>query len=243
MKRWLMIVALMALMIVPAISAQLVYEKDTNFNLKIPCTFNNSYCSSSAVCTLTYIDPDTETLIDNKTMTNNGAYHNYSIVNTSETGIYIATIFCTDSGFAGVESFEILITPNGEIADSGKSLVSLAMLFGLLLFFAFSIGGIFYVKDTRGKFSLYWVTHLLAIAITFIAWQTASGTLSSTPFVGAFFRIIFFVVLIAFLPMFFIGIFFIIKFHFINKNVMELVNAGYSEEDAMRLAEKAANTE
>lgn len=225
-------------------SAQLVYPKDQNFELKIPCS-NETYgrmCSASSKCYLTYISPDTTTLIDNQTMTNSGSIHNYTIVNTSKLGSYMATVSCNDGDFWGTETFEVLITNNGEIPDTAKSIIDLAMLFGLLLFLVFSVMGIFYVKDIRGKFALYWVSHLLSIAVSFIAWQS-SAVVSYSPFLEGFFRIIFFVVLTGFLPMFFIGIFFIIKYHFISKNAMELMDSGYDEEHAWRLAEKAAKNE
>jgi len=239
MQKLMVIITLTLLIIVPTISAQLIFEKDSNPNLKIPCIINGSICSPSSECWLTYIAPNTTTLVDNQSMTNAGPYHNYT-VDASRLGIYTATVSCFDNGWWGTNTFEILVTPNGEQPDTAKSIVDLAMLFFLIVLLVFSILGIFTINNVNAKFALYWVSHLLAIGVTFIAWQTSSGVLSYSPFVGEFFRIAFFVLLVAFLPMFLLSIFFIIKFHFINKNVMDLINAGYEREDAERIALRSA---
>jgi hypothetical protein len=105
----------------------LIYEKNTTIDLKVPCFNNNTFCSPSAICNITIIYPNASVLINNQLMTNGGAFHNYTLTSTNTIGEYQSYMVCNDGGELGYSTFTFMITPNGQGYNIGTM-----MLFGLI---------------------------------------------------------------------------------------------------------------
>ena len=137
------------LLILPVISAQLLYPSEEEVELKIPCINNGTLCSDTATCSLTIVYPNSSTLIDLDSMTNNAGQFTYDLTasQTSVTGIYHCTMNCTDNSIQGTSTFEYEITTNGNASPDGSTIIFFSLLF--LLVCASLVGLFLY---TLGKF-------------------------------------------------------------------------------------------
>jgi hypothetical protein len=158
-------------------------------------------------------------------------------------GDYSYQIKCQGNGVGGYSTGQYKVTYTGTEVTVQESILYFAFIFLLLTLIMSATFGIFYFNDTRGRLALYWTIHLLTIALTFMLWNMGYNILEYNTFIPEFFRILFFLSIITFLPMFFLSIVYIIKQHFINKNVMDLINSGYDQNDAERIAMRAAKNE
>lgn len=96
-------------------SPDLLFASNQEFDLKIPCVNNGSYCGSTAQCNVTVIYPNGEILLDNSPMTNKDSFHNITISQSqnNQLGVHTASATCCDSGFCGEDTFTIEITGDG----------------------------------------------------------------------------------------------------------------------------------
>jgi len=92
-KKLLIILGILVLL--PLISSQQIYPEDSNVDLKVPCYNNNTYCSAASVCNITIIEFDGDILVDNIQMTQNTAYHNYTLntTQTAESGTFYLQLY------------------------------------------------------------------------------------------------------------------------------------------------------
>ena len=144
-KKILLIVLFGMLFLLPVISSQQIYSEATEINLKVPCFNNNTYCSSSTECNITIIKYDGDILVDNLLMTNNTAYHNYTLnkTQTEDSGEYRASVICNDAGDLGKSTFDYIITPTGKATTISSAIVQgliLFLMFGVTVFFLFFAG-------------------------------------------------------------------------------------------------------
>ncbi len=109
MKLYLFFFFFLILLASPVLAAQNDLSKPINvaYDLNLKCFNNGTFCSSSAVCTLTYEDPDGIIVIDNATLTNQVNFHNITITQSqnSKFGTWWGTQVCFD--------------PSGDIIGSG----------------------------------------------------------------------------------------------------------------------------
>ena len=140
MRKELFFVALFVLLISLnfAQAADYSYKVDTEADIKIPCFNDDNYCSDTAECYLTINYPNGVNMINNQTMTNNGAYHNYTLSTTytSVIGTYFASVVCLDDTTYGSSTFTYEITSTGasdELMNNIMFFVFLAFAIGLLI--------------------------------------------------------------------------------------------------------------
>lgn len=129
----MMIVMLLVINGVMFISAQQTFQQDQPIDLKIQCIINGTYCSGSAFCNVTIQYPNGTLLVNNKGMTNQISFYNYSLPSTSNLGNYLCSATCCDAGFCGTDSdCDYSITPTGD--DRGISLFLILIICGFFLF-------------------------------------------------------------------------------------------------------------
>jgi len=116
------------------------FKKGTDVDLKIPCVNEGSACSASAVCNITVNDPNSNNIIDNQEMTNSGAFHNYTLINTETIGEYQATVFCIDGTDADYTTFSLATTENGQEQNDWTFILAIAITIGFLLILAVNLG-------------------------------------------------------------------------------------------------------
>lgn len=140
-------------------------------------------------------------------------------------------VICADAG-----SFEV--TPTGYELTTPRIVLNTTLLFVLVLFFLISLFLMFHIEHYIAKFTLYWVSHLLLILITFIGWQYGvDGVLIGTAVTGIF-RWLFLIITIAVFPMVILSITWIVYIHLFNEHFEKLLDKGEDPETAFALSKK-----
>ena len=138
------------LLVLPLITSQ-VYERDTQFDLRIPFEVNGSFADDTALCNISIDYPDSSTLFENNSMTNIGTGRfNITILSTqsNQLGDYDWVAFCCEGTncAAGYGIFEV--TPSGSDAINSGEGISLSLaIFSILI-----IAIIFFVTSFKVKF-------------------------------------------------------------------------------------------
>lgn len=133
--RKLILIMLVAMLLVPMAMASdedLTYKQSQNIDLKVGCRNNGTYCSTSAICNLTLVSPDTSTIVENERMTNKYSYHNYTLPMLDVIGTYNAAVDCCDNGDCNTKNFKIQI---GALEPFPYYIIVIMLLaWGMLLF-------------------------------------------------------------------------------------------------------------
>lgn len=116
--------------------------------------------------------------------------------------------------------------------------IGVTLLFGLFIFFILALIGLIKLEDYRGKFALYWVCHVLMVAITFTAWDISRDSLITGSAVTGIFKVFFYFCTIAVFPMVILSIAWIIYIHAFNEHFQKLVDKGETPESAFKMASK-----
>lgn len=172
----------LTILVISNVSAGLTFQRGSTINFKLPCYNNGSYCSATAECYFTLAYPNSTILVDNQTMTNGGAYHSYTIPDSSVVGTYAGSVVCLDSGYTGYSTFEIDITPEG-MSDNQMWYV----LAGLVMGFVFVY--MFVYKKNRFVGSI--LIFGMGIAVTYISTTTIMRVVGGVIFISALITLIY----------------------------------------------------
>lgn len=139
----------------------------------------------------------------------------------------------------GMKPTEFEVTEGGvDFESEGRSNLTIGLLAILVFLLFVSLYAMFNVENYIGKFTLYWVSHLLLTLITFIGWQIGvEGVLSAVALTGIF-KIMFWVLIIAVTPMMIASISWIVYIHTYNEHFQKLIEKGYDTEEAFRIMDK-----
>lgn len=136
------------------------------------------------------------------------------------------------------------VTGSFEVNDYGEALTdaqshtfNYSMIFMMILFIS-ALVGLFKVENYIGKFALYWVCHLLFIAGTFSVWQFNSGYAVAFVGLAGVFKILFWVGIVAVLPMILLSLAWIFYIHTFNEHFQKLVDKGMDTESAFRMSKR-----
>lgn len=163
---------------------------------------------------------------------------NVSGGNFTKADIYYYHVHCNDSYLGGYTSSSLQITNNGEEVTTAKGIFQLGLIFILTLFFILSVFGIFHFENYISKFTMYWVTHLFGIALTFVLWTTANSFLTDAPFLISFFHTLFWILLIAVFPMMILSMVYVLYIHTMNDHIKKLIEGGVEPEEAFKIAKE-----
>jgi hypothetical protein len=103
----------MALFLIPLVSATDTYQQNKAFNYNKACTVDGAFCDSSFTCNLTLETPNKKVIINNKMMSMNGSFYNFSIGPQASMGIYNKIMNCENGTAAGTNTEPIEITGDG----------------------------------------------------------------------------------------------------------------------------------
>ena len=187
------------------------------------CTYNN-------ITSIQY--PNETKIILDVIMTRRGTEYNYTYCFPEANGQYNINGFGDLGGESTVWAYTLLLTPNGEDPTTPKLLLHYGGIFILILFLLASIIGMTKLKDPKGIFALYWISHLLFVAVTFMLWNGSLNLLTSAPFVIGFFRILFWVGTISILPMILLSVAWMIIITATSKEITRLIDKGFDPVDA-----------
>lgn len=187
MDKILVILLFGILFLIPLISSTQIYQKETDFDLKVPCFNNDTYCSPASLCNVTIISFNGSSIIDNLEMTYNIAFHNYTLnrTQTTESGEYTTSVICNDNGVLGYSTYNFIITPTGKSLSTSSAIVQgliLIVMFAVTIFFLiFS-----YTTDSPGIKLFFnmlsYITLFLTVGTGYIILQSSEvqGNLSFT---------------------------------------------------------------
>lgn len=169
------LIGILIFLVIP-VSAE-IYAKDKNVGIKQPCYNDGAYCSSTAECNITVYYPDNSVLIDNKAMTNQISFHNYTL-NASDiniSGDYSYCITCIDSGLNASECFEFTINPPGiEPTESRTNALSRGIWFFMIISILLFGVGFMFTKSMPVRLTFFvfaGVFALITINLMFVTLQ------------------------------------------------------------------------
>jgi len=121
------------------ISGQLIFQQNDLIDLKLPCSYNGTFCDTTALCNASINYPNETSLVDNVKMTNTGnGRPNVTLSDTSVVGTYQGYYCCIQNSYGDCDTFEFEITPSGSILSTGEGIVYIvfvaALIFTFLLF-------------------------------------------------------------------------------------------------------------
>lgn len=219
---------LFIVVIIGSVAAQDYYAQGSGVDLRISCNIVN--CSNGIV-NITVLNPNNTLLVDNQSTTKYNGYVLYNL-NLETEGSY--------SSFLASDNYSVPY--NFVVTESGVEITSPSLILGLLailvIFFFASVLVMFIVDNYIAKFTLYWVSHLLFIIITFIGWQVGvEGLLIGTSIIGIFYWL-FLITSIAVFPMVILSIAWIVYIHLYNEHMEKLIDKGEDPETAFALTKK-----
>ncbi len=243
--KYKLIFALVFLMIVvPTISSQ-IYKQATPINISIPCRFNNTQCSTAAICNVTVFDNEEVKVLANQSI--NASANSFFIVELNETqtanfGTYRIDLFCSNRKIADSPSVTFEVTPTGEELTEAQGIIYMVMLlvgfiiFGLCLWGAIkipfrdirdeedsqilSVNGLKPVKVILGFFA-----YLCLLFISTIVHDIAQSYLFLNAVEG-FFNIVHLVLMFMVYPLFLLTIIVAVKIFVTDKKNQDLLNKG-----------------
>lgn len=135
----LMLVGILLVFAFPIISAR-IYKQNSIIDLRIPCSYNGSFCAASTPCNITIEYPNSSIFIDNELMTNTGnGMPNYTLPNSAILGIYPFNVACCQAGECDTYSDDLEISYRGEEKlGSGEGLsifISVVVILVIGIFF------------------------------------------------------------------------------------------------------------
>ena len=230
-----LIVGLVLVSVVSAESGYLgIYKLGEDIRLNQVCS-DASYINISSI---TY--PDSTIAISNVAMTNlgNGEF-NYTFENVTMNGIY--SVCGISDGCEITFCYKFEVNPVGEELTIGKSVGYIGLIIFLFCLFLLSLVSIFRFKNFIAVFIISWVTYLLFFAITFICYQITDSYFYNVEFLGTFFWIIYWILLIATFPLFLCSMAYLFYIIAYNDHFRKLVEKGMSTEEAMKFSDREIN--
>ena len=191
------------LLIINLSSAQPVFRTDENVTLRVPCTVNGSYCSGGATCYGTIINPEGYAIINSELMSKNGSVFELPLDATDKdiNGEYEFHILCSDMGSSIAKNLIFFVTPNGEIATTGKGILYGGLLAVFVLLMILSIIGGFKFEHIALKTGSFMLAYLFLVGVSFIAWNLSLDYLTSAPFITSFFHLVWLITMIGAFPL------------------------------------------
>jgi len=159
--------------------------------------------------------------------------------NFSYSGGYPYGVSCQDD-YGGALTGFFQVTESGVEITEGRSILTIGLMAILVFLLFISLYSLFSIEDYKGKFALYWVSHVLLILIFFVGWQIGvEGVLGGMALTGIF-RIMFWIFTISAFPMLLLSIAWVFYIHTVNDHTKRLMEKGEDPETAFSMAKKKA---
>jgi len=204
---WLFALVIYLTIVIPLASSQEtqipVYTQSEAITLNIPCTNNGNFCPSGTNCSATIINPEQLVLINDQAMSKSGSVYQISL-NANETeviGYYELSMTCTNGAVSRTRLLQFEITPNGERPTTAKGILYAGLIILLFALFAICVYYLVNSTDLIPRIASLVLAYLFLIAVSFVAWNMALDFLTSTPFIPAMFKIIFYILVYGLLPL------------------------------------------
>lgn len=204
------------------------------------CVNIKTILNTTAVNISTLSSPDSTLLLSNAEMTKIGYTFNYSFCNTSALGTYVYDYFDAATGDVYVNDF--IISATGQDLSSAKA-TSYVIIFiiAFIVFLGFLLIGIYLPSKNKSnemtgyiiaisnlkylKIFCLCLAYLIAMFISYFAWSVCYAYLDMD-FVTTIFRFLFIAQAALLLPLFIIGIYFVIANWIHDNQVAESLSRG-----------------
>lgn len=229
------------------VSAEENFRIGTIVDLKKTCDNNGSFCSNNSVCNMTVYYPNLTVLANNVLMTNQINFHNLtfaaSVFTSANTlGTYPYVMVCDDGAFNSLTESSFILSQTGTSVSTSGSIIYFAFLVLGIIFFLLALGGAIVIPSTNEydemsgkpmkvsykkyvKYLLFFVSYLLLIWISWTAWNIHAAFLSVDAGTS-FFKVIFWALVSAAVPIFVLFVFFSIHKAFADANLAEVIERG-----------------
>lgn len=231
MKKRILIIIMLAFFL-PLVSGALTtlgfFEQGLDAKLKQLC----DDCSYNNITSIVY--PNGTTIIEDVAMTKRGTEYNYTLISnfTNTRGTYTVNGFGDEGGSDTIWVYTFYINKYGrELTEAEQGMFSLGMIL-IIIFLIVSIYGIFKIEHYIGKFTCYWIAHILFIALMFSAWQFTDGFAIGYNGLAGVFKVFFWVSITAMLPMLLLSIAWIVWIHTVTEEMRDMMEKGMSPEEA-----------
>lgn len=226
---------LFLIFLIPLVIANPIYRQSSEINLKVPCTNNGTYCSGSAVCNATLINPIGVILKNGVQMDKDIAIYNLSLAvnDTNSIGEWEFTICCVDGVDNNCRTLNFETTPNGQETTVGKSIFYMGGVFLLIFLMGLTIIGWTHSKQIHNKFIFFYLFWVLLVAMSYIAYVGSTNYLSTISFAGAFFKWAFYLSVIGILPILFGSFIFVIWRAITVPEIQRMLDHGVPEDEAL----------
>lgn len=234
MKKIIILILILGMFLLVNVSAY-----DLGAVKKDGCADLYQHCSDCSFINVTSIKYPNQTIIYlNVEMDKNGYDFTYNYCDNDQEGDYFYTVCGDPTNKESCKTFTYLVTESGVEITQQRASSSVALLGILFVLLLISLYALFTVENYIGKFALYWVSHLLFLLITFVGWQVGvEGILGGVALTGIF-RIMFWVSIVAVIPMLFLSLAWVFYIHAFNEHFEKLINKGYDTESAFKMTNK-----
>jgi hypothetical protein len=125
MKIKMVMMVILLFILLPMISAAKYVKQSEDVTLTLPCIVQGNYCSASAICNTTIVNPNNLILLNGITMIRNGAIFeiNLTAAQTSVLGEYQFNVACVDGSRSGSRFLKFYSTPTGDGRGVGLFLI------------------------------------------------------------------------------------------------------------------------
>jgi len=230
------VIIIMLVLILPMISgADFTFKQNEYVNFEYTCLDEvlNTYCNDTFQLLVKITAPNGSTIIRNSSATWNETYFNHSFP-TAIIGEYSVLAITPQTNTTSELTYEV--TNTGQTLSSGESFLYVAGLFILIILFSLSIFGLFKVDNYVGKFTLFWVSYLLLIGLTFSLWQFTVQYSDQYNAVAGLFKVFFYFIIFAMLPCILLSVAWIVYIHTVTTEMKRLMEKGCSVEEAFSRA-------
>ena len=219
-----------------------IYKQHSIINLKIPCSYNGTFCSSSALCNITVEYPNSSAMLDEAGMTSSGnGMPNYTLSDSTITGTYQFTTLCCQAGYCDDYSSTFEINKLGEELTTYSGIVYAIVLVVSIFIFLLSLYGTMKIKwknnrDDDGrvisindvkyvKLALAYITYLIGVWIAFLAHGVADKYLLMDG-ASRFFYLIYWALLSFLFPIFVVMLIFMLIIVAQDKKIEKMIQRG-----------------
>ena len=219
----------------PNIISEPVYTLNENATIRLPCTIDGRYCNENVTCFATIINPDADIIHNNASMFRNNAVFEINVTDSDHdtNGEYQFNVACSDDAGSSVSRFlNYDVTPSGEKVTTGKGMLYISLLLILVVLFVLTlIGGFKSEQIVMG--SAFWLSsYLIFVALTFIAWNISADFITTSPYLTAFFRMLFIVASIGLFPVMLILTFYTVYMMIQIKSIQKMIDKGIPSDEA-----------
>jgi hypothetical protein len=148
----------------PGINIQ-TFKQGTNINITVPCSYNNTQCSSGAICNITVFNPSYEVIHNDTLNVNSGSFFSIYLNETitDDNGDYIVSMFCVDQSVGDASNFKFNVNPSGFEPSISQNILYVIFLVIMIFLFLLTMYGFVKIKwkhsrDEEGK--ILSVSHL-----------------------------------------------------------------------------------